>query len=206
MMLSVIVSCADTQGPPRDIPHVRRSWTDSEERRRATPNSQPTGCIDIVPREWAFGTTLAISRLGNCFAVSQRTAREVNDTRRLSKHTAEYHFVTPRIRVTESSRAVSPFLRRESLSGLSFSRNETIDPLSARLPSHCVHDEPDESAGSEMHLHASISFVAHDNDTADCRVARRVELEAGMRYENAGFRNEEVSHEHYHPHALAQRK
>lgn len=111
MMLSVIVSCADTQGPPRDIPHVRRSRTDSEERRRATPNSQPTGRIDIVPREWAFGTTLAISRLGNCFAVSQRTTREVNDTRRLSKHTAEYHFVTPRIRVTESSRAVSPFLR-----------------------------------------------------------------------------------------------
>jgi len=66
---------------PRDIPHVRPSRMDSEERRRATPNSQSTGRIDIVPREWASGTKLAISRLGNCFAASNRTAREVNDTR-----------------------------------------------------------------------------------------------------------------------------
>lgn len=71
--------------------------TDSEERQKPTPNLQPTGRIDIVPREWVSGTMLAISRPDNCFAASERTVREVNDTRRLSKHTAEYHFVTPRI-------------------------------------------------------------------------------------------------------------
>lgn len=54
---------------------------------------------------------LAISRPGNCFAASERTTREVNDTRRLSKYTAEYHFVTPRIWVTESSSTLLSFLK-----------------------------------------------------------------------------------------------
>lgn len=128
-----------------------------EERRRATPNSQPTGCIDIVPREWASGTTLAISRPGNCFAAS----RKVNDTRCLSKHTAEYHFVTPRIPVTESLSTVSlPSRGKGSCPAclLVVTKQSTLSPPAFFL---AVFTANRRGIGTvlDMHLHASNSLL-----------------------------------------------
>lgn len=184
MVLSVIVSCADTQGPPRGIPHflhVRLSRTGSKERRRATPNSQPTERIDIVPREWVSGMMLAISRPGNCFAASERTAREVNDTR---PSVETYSWISfrdsadlsyPKVRVP-----FSPFLRWGSQFNLSFGRitKQSILFPPALLPRwvHC------EESALPRHAPAYVGFVARNNDRWSSRRSQsRSLLLLGMR-------------------------
>lgn len=125
-VLSVIVATFPATTSTRKGPHVAfhtstrpsvrpsRGHRRREERRRATPNSQPTGRVNrvnIVPREWASLATLAIPRPDNCFAASR--AREVNDTHRrrgLSKHSLEYHFVAPRVRLQFGSLPASVLL------------------------------------------------------------------------------------------------
>lgn len=142
-VLSVIVATTSTRKGPHVAFHTSvrppvRPSVRGEERRRATPNSQPTGRVnrvDIVPREWASWVILAIPRPDNCFAAPR--AREVNDTRRcrgLSKHSLEYHFVAPRDRVTRlrvasSASSCSFFEAPLPAFGSSFARNETFDPF-----------------------------------------------------------------------------
>lgn len=74
-------------------------------RRRPTPNSQPTGRAngyEIVPREWASSSRAANPRADNCFPTgTEREPRGRLTTPGLSKHSAEYDFVALRDRVQQ---------------------------------------------------------------------------------------------------------
>lgn len=165
--------------------HSTRLFEATRKRRRATPNSQPTGHanrVNIVPREWASRTTLAIPRPDNYFAASEWTARKVNDTCATCRNL--------RVNIISSPQSNLTRVRFSLLgdSGLLGSQKQWIF-----FPPSLLMNQPNMRS---MHLHSSNSFRLATMATRSLvhRVVRG-------RWKPAGFRNEEVSHTYAHIHA-----